>query len=130
MNHILLLYKYFLYSRRNDRGKVNLSTFKLHIRYVVKIEESIAKRKKNLMARLSKWDPPMVLFPFKKRPQKHDQMWLVLLILFRTQRRYALRGGGFDVRIKGCVEWVGFFLNFLYKISLMLWMFKFRIVND
>ena len=23
INHILLLYRYFLYSRRNDRGKVN-----------------------------------------------------------------------------------------------------------
>ena len=32
INHILLLYKYFLYSRRNDRGKVNFSAFKLYIR--------------------------------------------------------------------------------------------------
>ena len=36
INHTLLLYKYFLYSRRNDRGEVNFSDFKLHIRYVVK----------------------------------------------------------------------------------------------
>ena len=43
-------------------GKVNFSMFKLHIRYVVKIEESIAKRKKNLTAHFSKWDPLMVLF--------------------------------------------------------------------
>ena len=63
INHILLLYKYFLYSRRNDRGKVNFSAFKLYIRYVVKIEESIAKKKKNLTAHLSKWDPLIVLFP-------------------------------------------------------------------
>ena len=63
MNHILLLYKYILYSRRNDRGKVNFSAFKLYIRYVVKIEESIAKRKKNLTAHLSKWDALMLLFP-------------------------------------------------------------------
>ena len=62
INHILLLYKYFLYSRRNDRGKVNFRVFKVYIRYVVKIEESIAKRKKNLTAHLSKWDPLMVLF--------------------------------------------------------------------
>ena len=63
INHILLLYKYFLYSRRNDRGKVNFSAFKLYIRYVVKIEKSIAKRKKILTAHLSKWDPLVVLFP-------------------------------------------------------------------
>ena len=62
INHILLLYKYFLYSRRNDRGKVNFRVFKVYIRYVMKIEESIAKRKKNLTAHLSKWDPLMVLF--------------------------------------------------------------------
>ena len=62
INHILLLYKYFLYSRRNDRGKVNFRVFKVYIRYVVEIEESIAKRKKNLTGHLSKWDPLMVLF--------------------------------------------------------------------
>ena len=65
INHILLLllYKYFLYSRRNDRAKVNLSAFKLYIRYIVKTEESIAKRKKNLTAHFRKWDPLMVLLP-------------------------------------------------------------------
>ena len=54
INHILLLCKYFLYSRRNDKGKVNFSAFKLNIRYVVNIEEPIAKRKKNLTAHFSK----------------------------------------------------------------------------
>ena len=62
INHILILYKYFLYSRSNDKGKVNFSAFKLYIRYVVKIEESIEKRKRNLTAHFSKWDPLMVLF--------------------------------------------------------------------
>ena len=62
INHILLLYKYFLYSRRNDRRKENFSAFKLYIRYVVKIEESISKRKKKLTAHLHKWDQLMVLF--------------------------------------------------------------------
>ena len=46
LNPILLLYKYFLYSRRNDRGKVNFSAFKLYIRYMMKIEESITKGRK------------------------------------------------------------------------------------
>ena len=27
INHILPLYKYFFYSKRNDKGKVNFSTF-------------------------------------------------------------------------------------------------------
>ena len=63
INHILLSYKYFLYSRCNGRGKVNFRVFKVYIRYVMKLEESIAKRKKNLTAHLSKWDPLMVLFP-------------------------------------------------------------------
>ena len=62
INHILLLYKYFLYSRRNNKGKVYFSAFKLYIRYVMKIEESIEKTKKNLTAHFSKWDPLMMLF--------------------------------------------------------------------
>ena len=40
INHILLLYKYFFYCKRDERGKVS---FKFYIRYVVKIKESIAK---------------------------------------------------------------------------------------
>ena len=57
INHILLLYKYFLYCKRNERGKVSFNAFKFYIKYIVKIEESIAKRKNNLKAHFSKWDP-------------------------------------------------------------------------
>ena len=57
INHNLLLYKYFLYCKCNERGKVSFNAFKLYIRYIVKIEESIAKRKDNLKAHFSKWDP-------------------------------------------------------------------------
>ena len=44
INHILLLYKYFVCCKRNQRGKVSFNAFKFHIRYIVKIEESIAKK--------------------------------------------------------------------------------------
>ena len=43
--------------------KVDFSAFKFFTRYAVKIEESVAKRKKNLTADFSKWDPFMVLLP-------------------------------------------------------------------
>ena len=56
-NHILLLYKYFLHCKRNERGKVSFNAFKFYMRYNVKIEESIAKRKNNLKAHFSRWDP-------------------------------------------------------------------------
>ena len=61
INHILLLCKYFLNCKRNERGKVSLNAFKFYIRYSVKIEESIVKRKNNLRAHFSKWDPLMGL---------------------------------------------------------------------
>ena len=57
INLILLLYKYFLYCKRNERINVNFNAFKFYIRYIVKIEESTAKRKNNLKAHFSKWDP-------------------------------------------------------------------------
>ena len=57
INHIILLCKYFLYCKRNERGKVSFNAFKFYIRYIAKIEESIAKRKNNLKAHFSKWDP-------------------------------------------------------------------------
>ena len=60
INHILLLYKYFLYSKRNRKEETEfLMLFKFYIRYIVKIEERIAKRKNNLNAHFSKWDPLM-----------------------------------------------------------------------
>ena len=61
INHILLLYKYFLYCKRNERGTLSFNAFKLYKRYIVKIEESIAKRKNNLKAHFSKRDPLMGL---------------------------------------------------------------------
>ena len=50
INHILLFYKYFLYCKHNEREKVSFNAFKFYIRYIVKIEESIAKWKNNLKA--------------------------------------------------------------------------------
>ena len=61
ISHILLLYKYFLFCKRNERGKASFNAFKFCTRYIVKIEESIAKKKNNLKAHFSKWDPVMRL---------------------------------------------------------------------
>ena len=36
---------------------MSFNAFKFYIRYIVKVEESIAKRKNNLKAHFSKWDP-------------------------------------------------------------------------
>ena len=60
-NDILLLYKYSLYCKRNERGKASFNVFKFYIGYIVKSEESIAKRKNNFKAHFSEWDPLMGL---------------------------------------------------------------------
>ena len=46
-----------LHCKRNERGKVSFNAFKFYIKYIVKIEETIAKRKNSLKAHFSKWDP-------------------------------------------------------------------------
>ena len=35
INHILLLYKYFLYCKRIELGKVSFNAFKFYVRYIV-----------------------------------------------------------------------------------------------
>ena len=69
INHILLLYKYFLYCKHNERGKVSFNAFKFYIKYIVKIEESMAKRKNNLKAHFSNWDPLKGLISIKKEKE-------------------------------------------------------------
>ena len=66
INHILLLYKYFLYCKRNEGGEVSFNAFKFYMRYIVKIEGSTAKRKNNLKAHFSKWDPLKGLISLQK----------------------------------------------------------------
>ena len=44
INHIILLYKYFLYSKRDNPGGTNVKAFKAFIRNINKTEKFIAKK--------------------------------------------------------------------------------------
>lgn len=57
VNHIILLFKRFLYERRNCQSRVVLASFRLYLAEVQQIEHKIALRRKHLPAHFSKWDP-------------------------------------------------------------------------
>ena len=44
ISHIILLYKYFLYSKRDNPGGTNFKAFKAFIRHINKTERFIAKK--------------------------------------------------------------------------------------
>ena len=45
VNHIILLYKYFIYLKRDDTTRVNFQAFKSFLGYILRIEEGIYCRK-------------------------------------------------------------------------------------
>ena len=61
INHIILLYKYFLYSRHDNLGGTNFKAFKAFIRNINKTEKLIAKKNNKLLTHFRKWDPLMLL---------------------------------------------------------------------
>ena len=57
-NHIILLYKYFLYSKRDYPEGTNFKAFKAFIRDINKTEKFIAKKNNNKFSmHFRKWDP-------------------------------------------------------------------------
>ena len=57
INHILILFKFFLYANRNIKHAVNFHALKLFISSVQKIEQNIAFNGNKLEQHLSKWQP-------------------------------------------------------------------------
>ena len=57
INHILILFKYFIYADRNIKHAANFHALKLFISSVQKIEQKIAFSRKSLQQHFSKWQP-------------------------------------------------------------------------
>ena len=57
INHILTLFKYFIYGNRNIKHAVNFHALKLFSSSVQKIEQKIAFKRNRLDQRFSKWQP-------------------------------------------------------------------------
>ena len=56
LNHLMLLFKYFIYRFRNMNTSVNLCHLQHFILSVQKVEQKIAFRRNKLTHHLSKWD--------------------------------------------------------------------------
>ena len=56
INQITLLFKRFVYRPRVNPNSCTFLAFKYHIRYVVKIEEKIAREKGKLNIHFDKWE--------------------------------------------------------------------------
>ena len=57
INHILILFKYFIYANRNIKHAANFYALKLFISSVHNIERKIAFNKRSLEQHFSKWQP-------------------------------------------------------------------------
>ena len=66
INHILILFKFFLYANRNIKHTVNFHALKLFISSVQKIENKIAFNGNKLDQHLSKWQQIAHLVDLKK----------------------------------------------------------------
>ena len=56
-NHLILLFKRFVYRSRVNTIGFNFLAFKYHIRYVLNIEQKIAREKWKLSVHFDKWKP-------------------------------------------------------------------------
>ena len=56
ITHILLLFKGFLYNRRNEPNRLHITALMHHIKSVAKIEQKIANEKSKLAIHFKKWD--------------------------------------------------------------------------
>ena len=56
-NHLILLFKRFVYRSRVNTSGFYFLAFKYHIKYVLKIEQKIAREKGKLSVHFDKWEP-------------------------------------------------------------------------
>ena len=57
LNHILLLFKKFIYDKKNHPGRIHFLSFMNYVKEVEKIEQNIAHRKGKLEFHFKKWNP-------------------------------------------------------------------------
>ena len=56
INHILLLFKRYIYLRKLENKSVHFVSFKFFTRTIMKVEEKISERKGTLVLHYQKWD--------------------------------------------------------------------------
>ena len=57
VNHLILLFKYFIYKNRTVKHAINVHTLKNHVKRLQKIEQRIARNKDRLEKHFKKWEP-------------------------------------------------------------------------
>ena len=57
LNHILLLFKKFIYDKKNHPARIHFLSFMNYVKEVEKIEQNIAHRKGKLEFHFKKWNP-------------------------------------------------------------------------
>ena len=57
INHVILLYKRFIYTKRDKPYTINVDAFKRYIAYIQKIEQQIANSKNKTEKHFNKWNP-------------------------------------------------------------------------
>ena len=63
INHLILLFKKFLYESRENKFKVNVTSFQFYVSYIYEIENKIAKKLGKIETHLCKWQTIADLLP-------------------------------------------------------------------
>ena len=66
INHLILLFKKFIYENRGNRFKISVTSFQVYVAYVYEIEDKIAKKRQKIEALLRKWETIADLLPCRK----------------------------------------------------------------
>ena len=66
INHLILLFKKFLYDNRGNRFKINVTSFQGYVTYVYETENKIAKKRRKTEAQLRKWETIADLLPCRE----------------------------------------------------------------
>ena len=57
INHIVLIFKKFLYDNRSNHSRIHIAALKYQLRLAEKVEQKIASKKGKMEFHLKKWDP-------------------------------------------------------------------------
>ena len=59
-NHVLLIFKMFLYRNKQNSNTVSFTHFRIYLKQIYDIEHTIARRNGSLARHYSKWDPSLL----------------------------------------------------------------------
>ena len=62
VNHVVLLFKYFIYKNRTNKHAINIHALRNYIKFLQKIEQTIARKKDRLKKHFTRWEPIAQLF--------------------------------------------------------------------